>query len=279
MKAHNAISSNDRGLAYGDGVFETIAAVDGECPYLDYHIQRLIRGCERLIIALPADIHQQITRYAANTQQRCIIKLIITRGAIGRGYTPAESTPTVIFQRFDWPNSPVEYSTVGIHATWLDFRLAYQPALADIKHLNRLEQVLASQELAQTEQYAEGLLLNNSDEVIGGTKTNLFIIQQTADNCLQLATPTIESSGIAGTMRAVVIDIAKKMAIPVQIQSLSRYDVEQAVGWFVTNAIIGLWPIQKLEQKTVSAGSMALMHRLQAQLHPKLWPNPNVTPA
>ena len=141
------ISSLDRGLWYGDGVFETIAVKQGQPQYWQEHIKRLQQGCEVLHLSgLDESILESELTQLIHEEQQCVIKIIITRGVGGRGYKPTKQAITRIVQKFPWPEFPSSYVELGIDVTLCDMRLAHQSKLSQIKHVNRLEQVLARSE-------------------------------------------------------------------------------------------------------------------------------------
>src|SRR5580658_5307555 len=142
----DTVSSADRGLQYGDGLFETISCIAGQPRWLARHLARLRRGCERLRIGFSAfdELADEITGHAAG-QERCILKLILTRGsAHRRGYRPAgDETPTRILSRHAWPDDSAQPagSIADFPVAVSGVRLGINPRLAGLKHLNRLEQV------------------------------------------------------------------------------------------------------------------------------------------
>src|SRR5690606_13424665 len=143
----------------GDGVFETLAVRDGRCEFWDRHLQRLTRGCEAL--RLPAPRPDQLGEEAGSLVRdvrQGVLKIIVTRGSGGRGYRPSrEAVPTRILMLSEWPVYPDDWHESGVAVRLCEQRLGSQPALAGIKHLNRLEQVLARMEWDDTD-IAEGLL-------------------------------------------------------------------------------------------------------------------------
>lgn len=250
----------DRGLAYGDGLFETMAARDGRIAHLDRHLSRLETGCERLGFAAPP---RRLLEFELDeilpADGRWLVKLIVTRGPGARGYAPPVSpSPTRIVGLMPWPDRPIAHYTHGIGLVTLTFRLATNPALAGLKHLNRLEQVLARTELAKHDA-EEGLLLDNRDFVIGGTSSNLFFVTGTT-----LTTPNLDRCGVAGIMRALVLDHADLAHLDVSIRDVKLSELEAADEIFVTNAVIGIWPVRRLDGKLFEPGSAT--RRLQALL-------------
>jgi len=158
-----------------------------------------------------------------------------------------------------WPDYPEEYRKLGVPVRWCETRLARQPRLAGIKHLNRLEQVLARAEWR--DEFAEGLMCDTEGQVIEGTMSNLFLVQKGT-----LVTPDLSQSGVAGVMRAEVLEQADRLGIPHVLQPVSVGMVEQAEELFLTNSLIGIWPVARLEaQHYAVAGKIT--QTLQAALH------------
>ena len=239
------INALDRGLTYGDGLFETLALIDGRPRLWRHHLQRLEYGCRRLGLALPDRRlleHELLTLYRhfnGSDNRRLVAKIIITRGQGGRGYRPVDVEPTRIVSVFDWPDYPPEYID-GIRVRWCRSRLSHNPQLAGIKHLNRLDQVMASLEW-NDETIAEGLMLDQRDSVIEGTKTNLFVVRGQT-----LLTAPVDHCGIAGVIREVICTDVIDHQIPVEIRPLTTDDVRGANEAFVCNSIIGIWPVVRI---------------------------------
>ena len=243
------LDSADRGLAYGDGVFETIAITNRYPEFWSQHMERLQHGCHILKIPPPdpENLAQQTAVLCGDmsvqetTPSRAIIKIIVTRGSGGRGYAPPlEPTPTVILSRYDWPSHPATWASDGVRVRLCQIRLGSQPALAGIKHLNRLENVLARAEW-QDPDIAEGLLCNHHDQLIEGVMSNLFLLHDQT-----WATPDPEGYGVAGVMRRVVLDLAEELGIPMVVRNIHQTELQEAEGFFLTNSIIGLWPVRHI---------------------------------
>src|SRR5215471_865923 len=141
----HAIALEDRGLAYGDGVFETMLLRQGQVRFVEDHLARLEFGCKRLGISAPSiDALKNDLQLIAGAQNDGVIKLIVTRGAGGRGYrASADLAPTRIAILYASIEPDAED---GIEVRWCATRLARNATLAGIKHLNRLEYVLAHNE-------------------------------------------------------------------------------------------------------------------------------------
>jgi len=257
------VSVLDRGLHYGDGVFETISCPGGRPRLLQQHLERLVHGCERLAIPIGdlQTIHDEITRAAAGTT--CILKLIVTRGdAVARGYTPTGSERTRrILMRFDWPAERAEWSRDGVVVAIARHRIGENPALAGLKHLNRLEQVLARAELRDPE-VSEALVFSSSGLLVSGTMGNVFIVSQNV-----LRTPRVDRCGVAGVTRRVVLEEAAAAGIECEECELGAADLESADEVFLTNARIGIWPVRRLADRTLVPGPVTrlLQQRLEAR--------------
>ncbi len=255
----------DRGLHYGDGLFETIACRDGEPRFLGEHLRRLALGCERLAIGLAARsaVVDEIGRLAAG-RDRAIIKVLVTRGpATARGYAPrGDERASRIVLRYGWPEEDPRCASEGVAVRIADFTLAENPRLAGLKHLSRLEQVLARAELEGTA-LDEALLLSRSGCLVSGTMSNVFVISGG-----RIATPRLDRCGVDGVMRRVVMRAAGEAGLAVEEARITRPDVEAADEIFLTNARIGIWPVRALGSRTLAPG--AVTRRLQRLIDPLL---------
>lgn len=247
------VDPRDRGLAYGDGLFETMAADCGRIRWLDHHLERLADGCRRLAIPLPDRkvLRREIGAVCPATG-RAIVKLIVTRGVSARGYGPPDAPrATRMVGTAHWPTHPASYYTHGIELRTLKLRLGENPALAGIKHLNRLEQVLARIELNDLSAQ-EGLLLDTSGFVVGGTASNVFAVSGT-----RLLTPAIRRCGVGGVMRRVVLESCGQLGLGAEETDLAPEALGAADELFVTNAVFGIWPVRELDGLSRRAGEVA----------------------
>jgi 4-amino-4-deoxychorismate lyase len=245
------VASTDRGLFYGDGLFETIAVLNGEPGHWQQHLQRLQAGCARLGIE-PVDelLLAEECRQLVDGVGRAVVKIIVTRGSGGRGYRlPARPKPTRILQLHDWPDFPVACARHGVAVRMCDIRLGHNPRLAGIKHLNRLEQVLARQEWDDTG-IMEGLLLDSVGNLIEGTMSNLFLVKDEV-----LLTPDLQRCGVAGIMRSQVLKLADQLSIHAEICQLGMADLHEAGEVFICNSLIGIWPIIAIDDRNYTRGT------------------------
>jgi 4-amino-4-deoxychorismate lyase len=254
------IDPADRGLAYGDGLFETMAASDGRIRWLDLHLDRLEEGCRRLEIPTPS--RSLLTREieaSCPRKGRVVVKLIVTRGPGARGYAPPTSpTPTRVLAISQWPDYPDSYYRDGISMRTCRLRLGENPALAGIKHLCRLEQVLAQLEL-RGQAVQQGLVLDASGGVAQGTSGNVFIVAGG-----ELATPSLARCGIKGVMRRVVLEASRALDIRAEERDVVPAELLGADEVFVTNALFGIWPVTELDGRRFAIGPTT--ERLMVQL-------------
>ena len=256
----DTLAVRDRGLQYGDGLFETIAVQHGVPLFWARHMQRLAVGCEALGFSAPdvRRLREEVAIVAGSTELS-VAKIILTRGMATRGYRSApEAIPTRIVQGLPWPAYPEDAASNGVAVRWCAMRLARQPRLAGVKHLNRLEQVLARAEWQ--DDYAEGLMCDTGGLVIEGTMSNLLMVRQGT-----LITPDLSESGVAGVVRGVLLDAAHQLGIPSVVQLVTRSMVEQADELFLTNSLIGIWPVARLEARQYEVAGK-ITQALQAAL-------------
>lgn len=243
------LSIRDRGLLYGDGVFRTIRAIRGKAQHWTLHYLKLRNDCSALGIACP-DAGQLSAEldYLLTQHHEGVVKLVVTRGQGSRGYSPHfDAEITHFWDISPLPDYPADLATHGIRAKLCQLRLGRQPRLAGIKHLNRLENVLAAAECNDTRvldpEIAEGLMQDTDGNVIEGTRSNLFVVSGS-----KLITPELSHSGVAGVQRDRVIEWSEQNNMPVEIRNIGMDEVKQADELFVVNSVIGLWPIRELEQ-------------------------------
>ena len=246
----DCVASTDRGLLYGDGLFETIAVLEGEPGHWQQHLQRLRAGCARLGIE-PVDelLLAEECRQLVDGVGRAVVKIIVTRGSGGRGYrVPARPLPTRILQLHDWPEFSVLCAQQGVAVRICDIRLGHNPRLAGIKHLNRLEQVLARQEWDDTG-IMEGLLLDSESNLVEGTMSNLFLVRDGL-----LLTPDLQRCGVAGIMRSQLLERAGQISINAESCQLGMVDLHEAEEVFICNSLIGIWPVISIDDRKYTRG-------------------------
>jgi 4-amino-4-deoxychorismate lyase len=240
-RAMATVDAGDRGLHYGDGLFETLVVRNGRVRFLDYHLERLSEGSRRLGMPLPdiSVLQDEIPR--AWPRDRGVVKVILTRGVGERGYRPpAQPQPTRIVAGFAWPARVATAWTEGVRVRICRTRLGRNPALAGLKHLNRLEQVLARSEW-DDEAVQEGLMLDDRDRLIGGTTSNVFIRRASG-----WVTPALTDCGVAGVMRRVFRGWAAEQGIAVTDRDIAVMELADVSAALLTNSLIGAWPVREL---------------------------------
>jgi len=240
-----SINLLDRGLHYGDGLFETIAVINEQPLCWEKHLQRLLSGCERLKLHFEdAEILESEVSSICKNLDRDVLKITLTAGAESRGYkrSSTELKLTRLLATHPWPEYPDNYSTEGIHAHLCSSRLGHNPGLAGIKHLNRLEQVLARDEWHDADTM-EGLMLDIDDNVIEGTMSNLFIIVPEK----KLITSDLSLCGVEGIVRQYILDHCADIAYTCEVKDLSLDDIYSASEMFFCNSIAGIMPVRQLD--------------------------------
>lgn len=250
------VPGDDRGLAYGDGVFETLAVARGVAAGLDRHLARLARGCAALGFAPPPQAHvRAAVEDACRAPGHGVVKVVVTRGSGGRGYAPPpEPKPRLLVSRHAWPEAVARMRARGVAAARLDARLGINPALAGIKHLARLEQVLAAAELAARHGVEEGVVCDVRGRPVCGVQSNLFLVRGGT-----LLTPALTGCGVAGIIRDAILELARDGALaPAVVRDVAPQELEEAEEMFLTNSVRGVVPVARLDARALPApGPMA----------------------
>ncbi|WP_266168140.1 aminodeoxychorismate lyase [Dyella subtropica] len=231
----DALPVLDRGLAYGDGLFETIRFVDGMAPLWARHMERLRHSCARLHLPAPAaELLLAEARQVVQGLFQAVVRVTVTRGIGERGYAlPIITRPHRIVAGFALPELSPDHYVQGVRLRICDIRLAEQPLLAGMKHLNRLEQVLARAEWSDPA-VADGLLLDASGRIVSTTMANLFAVIDGT-----LVTPSLERCGVAGVARAEALAVQ-----PAQVRDLVLDDLRLASELFLSSSVRGILPVQ-----------------------------------
>jgi 4-amino-4-deoxychorismate lyase len=241
------ISPLDRGFAYGDGIFRTMLMRNGLPDNWPLQYQKLVADCAAIGIVCPSaellmsDIQQL---FSIKEIQLEVAKIIITRGEGERGYAPpAITNPTRVMIKLAMPRYPTENLTKGVNLHLCETRLPEQRKLAGIKHLNRLENVLARMEW-HDEGLFDGLMLDNQDNVIECTMSNIFA---RFDDLL--VTPDLSLCGVAGITRQRIIWLSSMLNLKVEIKPLPFTKMAFADELIICNSLYGALPVHKIGHK------------------------------
>ena len=232
------IDPQDRGLHYGDGLFETLLQRNGQLLYWDAHYQRLSRDAARLGIPCPPEtwLREALLRGQASDGDR-VLKLILTRGKATRAtFWPEQPQPAIYL--FHYPYAPKKQE---LAATFSKHPLSWNPVLAGIKHLNRLDYILAARELAGQTDFEQLLLTDGQGRVIETLVHNLFWVRDG-----QVHTPDLSRCGVNGVMRKAVIKRLERDGKAVRIGDCSRDDLLTADELFVCNSVQGIRALTRI---------------------------------
>lgn len=255
------IPVDDRGLHYGDGVFTTALVWEGKLVYADAHVQRLQHSARQLGLAAPSRwlLHSEL-KEAGALLGTGVIKYLLTRGSSSRGYAAGQGVPRRILLAAQLPERPQRLWQQGARLEISAVVLPMPAPLPGIKHLNCLPQVLASS--ARSHAADESVFLNAQGHIVGGSMSNLFFVQGGA-----VHTPGICNGGVDGIMRAQLLRAAARHGLYTRQGRYTLQDVANANEMFVSNAVIGLWPVCRLGGRSLPPGPVT---RQLAQLcaHP-----------
>lgn len=263
--SEQAISVFDRGFAYGDGVFRTMQMRSGLPVNWPFHYQKLVADCAAIGIVCPSaellmsDFQKlfEIDNFADETSYIPeVAKIIITRGEGERGYAPpAVTVPTRVIIKSAMPIYAELNYQQGVQLRVCETRLALQPKLAGIKHLNRLENVLARMEWREDSIF-EGLLLDQAGNVIECTMSNVF-----ARFGNRLITPDLSQCGVAGITRQRILGLGKVLGLSISIESLTLVQLLQADEVIICNSLYGAFQVNSIDNKVWPQQELALKIR------------------
>ena len=234
------VDLHDRGLAYGDGVFETMLARDGKIVFWQNHQQRLHKGLEFLGITLDCELFQthwqKVCRHLANIDHACVVKLMVTRGVSARGYLPSDTSAHVFTSISPLSLSTLDQTGCSVHLC--KEILAEPVSWAGLKTLSQLSYVLASKERMHT-RFDEGLLCSGGGHIIEATARNIFAVKNN-----MLFTPDLSRVGVAGVMREIILDnVAPKLKLNTQVVDLTLSELLAADEIFLCNSVTEIWPV------------------------------------
>ncbi len=259
-----SIPVDDRGLQYGDGIFETIAIRDARPRFWTAHIDRLFSGAERLGLQLPVanilqrDLERALALTTVNTGF-CTAKLVVTAGVGPRGYGRDSGQPCrTLVGVFEGDGLPRENYVEGVDTVLCETPISEQPMLAGLKTLNRLDQVLACREWQGGDAF-DGLMCDAQERLVCGTRTNLFLIR---DN--QITTPALDRCGVGGIMRRQILEGLAGNQIDCSVTDIPAAALDDADEVFVCNSQIGVVPVTRCGSRTwpVGEGTQSVMAML-----------------
>jgi 4-amino-4-deoxychorismate lyase len=240
------LSVTDRGLAFGDGLFETMRLTAGRIPLLDYHLERLDRGCQALAIPVSRILLESSLETfiaAVSDPAPSIIKLIITRGSGGQGCKPPSiqaSRPSIIWQSLPLGDN-TQLSRTGVTLQSCRVPIYTNPHLAGIKHLNRLNYVMAALDLPANPA-VQGLLTDEKGNILESLHHNLFFVKND-----RLMTPLLSGAGVKGVLRRLILErLAPSCSLSVEEVEFSIDELLLADEVFLTNGVRGIWPVKAL---------------------------------
>ena len=241
------VGTANRGLNYGDGLFETLLVQSGRPHRWQAHMDRLGIGCERLGLSMPPQsiLLREVQTVSAGLVD-AVVKIIITRGGGDRTYMPPVGEDCVrIVSAHRFPKGIAKLARKGVRARICDLRLAIQPALGGMKHLNRLEQVLAAAELREAGA-AEGILLDRDDHVVCAVSANIFLVMDG-----RLLTPRLDLCGVRGVVRA---HILANFAARCEQRRVTHDMLQEADEVFICNTVKGIVPVTAIDEHEYEIG-------------------------
>ncbi|MBM7074035.1 aminodeoxychorismate lyase [Shewanella sp. 202IG2-18] len=249
------IDVSDRGLNYGDGLFLTMRVnQEGQILFFNSHISRIEQAVIRLNIKNETGFWQLPTsqkillEIIAEANPNRGIKLLISRGSGGRGYSALNCTNiTTVITIFDFPTNYQKLQQTGLNLTLSDIRLAQQPKLSGMKHLNRLEQVLIKSQLLPNG-FQDWLVTDNDNQIIESSMANLFFYLDD-----KWYTPSLCNSGVAGVMRERVIYALLDLGFNVEVSDVGIEALNKIEHIFMTNSLMGVVDVKQVDQHCFEA--------------------------
>lgn len=254
----DVLPADDRGLLYGDGLFETLRIQAWHPCLWQRHLARLGNGCQRLGLACPdGEVLRQEADHLIRSagMRQGVLKIIVTRGSGGRGYqAPPSARINRILSVTPEPPELDQLRRDGMTVKLCRTTIGRQPALAGLKHLCRLEQVLAAGELHDTD-FQEGLMFDCDNLLIEGTRSNVFLRQGE-----RWLTPDLAQAGVAGIIRGLLLEIMKNNGLQVVTDRVVKEDVKTADEIILTNSLLGLCPVRAVEGAAVTDFGSSAAH-------------------
>ena len=249
LSINEVLGYQERGLHYGDGLFETLLKIEGNVPYWDSHYQRLVKGCRQLHLPFPnQDWLESKVFEASKDKITSVIKIIVTRGNGGRGLSLPNPDQNSVFV-FSYPYTPPDASPLKLSVC--NTRLPINPNLAGLKHLNRLDYVLATIELSKKPNMDEGILCDLDGFIVEGIISNLFFCKNG-----QIFTPSLALAGVEGIMRAKIIEYLEKIGTRVYVDRFNLEHLFEADECFLCNSVQGVRSIATIDNHQFETGTI-----------------------
>ena len=247
-RVDDRVPADDRGLLYGDCLFETIGFRAGVAPLWSWHWQRLTESSARLGLVVPdEDIALDECRQLAGNA-RCVIRLTLTRGSGGRAYEPpAEPDCRRIVHRRDWPARIGQQRDRGVRVVTSPIHLAGHSLLAGMKHGNRLEQVLAAKDCRERS-VEEALMLDVSGNLVEAIASNVIVVIEG-----RALTPRVEGAGVAGVGLAW---LRSQPEVALESATINRHDMNRAEEVMMINSVAGIRPVMAVDDRALDVGKI-----------------------
>ena len=254
LQINQLFDMQERGLHYGDGLFETLLKLNGDMPLWNSHYDRLREGCDKLHMPLPPEkwLLQKIATETADHDSR-IIKIIVTRGRGGRGLELPPGNQVSVFV-FSYPYTAIDNRAFELDVSICHTRLPINPNLAGLKHLNRLDYVLAANELRLMGNKNEAILCDTDGYIVEGIVSNLFF-------CIrgEVFTPSLDFAGVEGVMRKQILIYLENHGTPVKVGRFLPDLLLKSCECFLCNSVHGVRPIRSIDESTFSTGNISHM--------------------
>jgi len=260
-----SISIFDRGLLYGDGLFETLRSYGGEPFRLEAHLERLAQSAAFLQIPLPFETEEIKGALRKLLQQNRLkdayVRITLTRGRLTGRLDLGTKEPTLLIVAREFEPYPKRYYRQGMKAVISRIRREARSPLLQHKTLNYLPNILARTE-AQESGADEAIFLNTARFLTEATVSNLFFVKEG-----QVLTPPVSSGLLPGITRAVVLNICRNKSIPAREKNLRQSEAAQADEAFLTNSLMEVMPLSFIEAKPIGSGRVGDLTRRLRRLY------------
>lgn len=251
---------SDRAVQFGDGAFTTFRIKNGTPLFWSLHQQRLREACLRLHIAAPLwdTLYAEVHKLAAE-QGEGVGKVILSRGEGGRGYATSHvNGPTRAVAVFPLPERVAQWRQYGIGLHWAQFRLAIQPQLAGIKHLNRLEQIMGRREITEAG-WDEAIFCDTQDKIIECNAFNLFWRKQET-----LFMPQLDNCGVSGVMARVLAEHCALHGHTIKEVAVRPAALDDVDEIFISNSVFGAVPVMSLGSRMLPSNFLCRLLQKEA---------------